>query len=109
MHVSCLFFFFFFSITRCALIRACALIRMNMVFEHIELIKVKKNINSNQKRNMRLVQFYHHILPAFVCLFDLWLNVLVNSNGHIRMSPFYGTSTLHKDVMTSKICLSIKK
>ena len=37
------------------------------------------------------------------CLFELWLGVLVNSYSHVEtLPPFYGTSTQHLDIMTSK-------
>ena len=32
-----------------------------------------------------------HIHEDLFCLFDLLLNIPVNSSGHVRLSPFYGT------------------
>ena len=42
---------------------------------------------------------------VFLCLFELMLNVPLNSNGHVWMLPlFYGTFTKHKDVVTLEMC-----
>ena len=57
---------------------------------------------------LRRVHIYRicPLRPLFIkfeCLFELMLNVPVNSYGHVgTLPPFYGTFTQNQDVITSK-------
>ena len=45
----------------------------------------------------------------FVCLFELMLNVPVNSHGNVgTLPPFHGTFTQNEDVMTFNKCFKYK-
>ena len=74
------------------------------IFEHsvikcLRLDRLDDNINL-QTESYLLADL---IFSLFVCLFELMLNISVNSNGHVgTFPPSYGTFTKTQDVVTSK-------